>query len=55
MGVDNPNLGADVRKILNWVLKNKVGGCGLDLSGSGWGPLVGPGENGNKTWGSIKG
>jgi hypothetical protein len=29
------NPGVDRRKILNWILKNKVQGCGLVLSGSG--------------------
>jgi hypothetical protein len=31
-----------------------VGGCGLDASGSGEGPVVGPCEHDNKPLGSIK-
>jgi hypothetical protein len=32
-----------------------VKGCGLDLSDSGEGPVVGPCEHGNEPMGSIKG
>jgi hypothetical protein len=32
-----------------------VGGCGLDSSGSGWGPVAGPHEHDNEPSGSIKG
>jgi hypothetical protein len=31
-----------------------VGNCGLDVSGSGQGPVVCPCENGNKISGSMK-
>jgi hypothetical protein len=31
------------------------GGCGLDTSGSGLGPVVGPCEHGNEPSGPIKG
>jgi hypothetical protein len=31
-----------------------VVGCELDSSGSGWGPVAGPFEDGNKLTGSIK-
>jgi len=33
---------------------NRVGGCGLDATGSGYGPLAGPCEHDNETSGSIK-
>jgi hypothetical protein len=39
-------------------LENWVGGCGLDASGSGQGPVAGSSENGNEpsgSMGSIKG
>jgi hypothetical protein len=32
-----------------------VGRCGLDSSGSGYGPFVGSSENGNELLASIKG
>jgi hypothetical protein len=32
-----------------------VGSCGLDISGSGYGPMVGFCEHGNEISGSIKG
>jgi hypothetical protein len=32
-----------------------MGECGLDSSGSGYGPVAGSCENGNEPWGSIKG
>jgi hypothetical protein len=32
-----------------------VGSCGLDSSGSGWGPMAGSCEHGNERSGSIKG
>jgi hypothetical protein len=28
--------------------------CGLDASGSGWGPVAGFCEHGNEPWGSMK-
>jgi len=34
---------------------SRVGRCGLDSSGSGWGTLVGSCEHGNESLGSIKG
>jgi len=33
----------------------ELGGCRLDLSGSGWKPVADPRERGNEPWGSIKG
>jgi hypothetical protein len=32
-----------------------VGGCGLDASSSGWGPMAGSCEHGNEPSSSIKG
>jgi len=32
-----------------------VGECGLDASGSGWGPVAGSCEHGNEPSGSIEG
>jgi hypothetical protein len=43
-------LGVDEKIILG-----KWGGCGLDSSGSGYGPVVGSCEHGNEPLGSIKG
>jgi len=40
--------------ILEWILGNRVGSCELDASGSGWGPVAGPREQGNEPSGSIK-
>jgi len=34
------NLGLDGRIILNWILKNRIAGRGLDLSGSGQGQVT---------------
>jgi hypothetical protein len=48
------DFGLDGRIILDWIL-NKVGGCGLDSSGLGYGPVVGSCEYGTKPSGSIKG
>ena len=42
------------RIIPKLVLKNRVGGCGLDLSGSGRVPAARYGEYNNKVAGSIK-
>jgi hypothetical protein len=39
---------------LPFILKKQVGGCGLDLYGSGWGPMAGYGEHGIEPSGSIK-
>jgi hypothetical protein len=33
---------------------NSVGRCGLDASGSGYGPVAGSCEHSNKTWGFKK-
>jgi len=40
---------------LEWILRKQDGGCGLDSSGSGQGPLGGCCEHGNEPPGSIKG
>jgi len=32
-----------------------MGGCGLDSSGSGQGPVVCPCEHSNEPWSSVKG
>jgi len=47
----------DVRRriILEWILEKLVGRCGLDSSGSGYGPVAGCCEYGNEPPGSIKG
>jgi len=39
--------------ILYWILGSNVGMCGLDVSGSGQGPVAGPCEHGNELSGSI--
>jgi hypothetical protein len=41
------------RIILEWTL-NRVGGCGLNLSGSELGPVVGSCEHGIDSLGSVK-
>jgi hypothetical protein len=41
--------------ILERILVNRVGTCGLDSSDSGQGRVVGPCEHGNEFSGSIKG
>jgi hypothetical protein len=38
-----------------WILGKSVGKCGLDSSGSGYGPMAGSCERGNKFSCSIKG
>jgi hypothetical protein len=42
------------RKILKWMLGNRVRGCGLDSSASELGPVTGSCEHGNEPLGSIK-
>jgi len=34
---------------------NMLGRCGLDASGSGYGPMAGSCVHGTKPWGSMKG
>jgi hypothetical protein len=41
--------------ILKWILRNRVGGCRLDSSGSGQGPVAGSCAFGNEQFGSIRG
>jgi hypothetical protein len=42
MGKDHlKDLGVGRRILLEWILKNRVGWCGLNSSSSGWGPVVG--------------
>jgi hypothetical protein len=43
----------DGRIILGWILEKRVGGCGLDASGSGQGPAAGSCEHGSEHPGSI--
>jgi hypothetical protein len=45
----------DGRTILEWILGNRVGRCGLDSFGSGQEPVAGFHEHGNEASGSIKG
>jgi hypothetical protein len=44
--------GVDGRMGLEWILGRLVEGCGVDLSGSGQGPVAGPRECGDKPSGS---
>jgi hypothetical protein len=46
--------GIDRRIILEWILGNRVGRCGLEASGSGYGLMAGSCERGNEPSGSIK-
>jgi hypothetical protein len=39
--------------MLEWILGKLVGRCGLDSSGSGWGPVAGFCEHGNEHLGYI--
>jgi hypothetical protein len=48
-------LGIDVRIILERILRNRVGSCGLDLSDSRQGPGVGSCEYSNELLGCIRG
>jgi hypothetical protein len=36
-----------------WILRRFLGGCGLDSTGSGQGPVAGCFECGDKPWGSC--
>jgi hypothetical protein len=47
--------GVNGRIILKWIKRNRVGGYGLDSSGSEQGPVASSCENGNELPGSIKG
>jgi hypothetical protein len=44
----------DGRIILEWILGNRVGSCGLGSSGSGQGQVAGCCEHGKEPSGSIK-
>jgi hypothetical protein len=51
-GIDHlEDLGVDKKITLKWILGNRVGGCGLDSSGS----VTGSCEHDNEPPGSIKG
>jgi hypothetical protein len=41
------------RIILEWIMRNRVGNCGLDLSGTGQEPVMTSREKGNETSGFI--
>jgi hypothetical protein len=47
------DLGVD-GKVLEWMLGKLGGGCGLDSSGSGQGPVAGPSKHVNELSCSIK-
>jgi hypothetical protein len=47
-------LGVDGKMILEWILGNRAGRCGLYSSGSGQGPKAGSCEHGNESSGSIR-
>jgi len=51
------DLGVDgkIIRVLKLTLGNRVGGCGLDASGSGQGLVAGPWEHDNEHSGSIQG
>jgi hypothetical protein len=49
------DIGVGGKIILEYILGNGVGRCGLDSSGSGQGPFVGSCEQSNEPSGSIKG
>jgi len=48
------DLGVGGRTVFKWILKNEVGGYGLDTSGSEQGRKVGFYGHGNEPWGIIK-
>jgi hypothetical protein len=48
------DLGVNGKIILNWISGERVGGCGLDSPGLGYGSVAGSCEYGNKPLGSIK-
>jgi len=55
MGRDlSEGLGVDGKIILEWILGKWVGRCGLDASGSGYGPVADSCEHGNELSGFIK-
>jgi hypothetical protein len=49
------DLDVDGRIILKWILGNRMEGCGLDSSGSEYGPVAGSCKHGDEPSGSIKG
>jgi hypothetical protein len=52
---DAEKLGVNGRIILEWIYGNKDGKCELDSSASGYGPVDGSCEHGNRPSSSIKG
>jgi hypothetical protein len=53
-GNHQEDLDMNGRITLKSFLQNRVRVCGLDSSGSGYGPVVGFCEHGNENWGFIK-
>jgi len=45
--------GVDGRIILNWIFDDRVERCGLEASGTEYGPVAGSCEHGDKPSGSI--
>lgn len=43
----------DGRVLLKWILSRRMSRCGLDSSGSEWGPVTCGREHGSGPWGSI--
>jgi len=56
MGRDHSeDIDVDGKVILEFILGNTVGGCGLDASGSGLGPVAGSSEHSNELSGPVEG
>jgi hypothetical protein len=54
-GVRRQSLGALSRNNIRMDLRGRVGRCGLDSSGSGYGSAAGPCEYSKESWSFIKG